>query len=483
MTPEVQSLLREASGLFRAGFVAKAVTGYEKLLALEPNLPDSWFNLAVSQRRSGRPEAALASYQRALDVGIDGPEEVHLQRGVILADDLGQSDAARAELDAALAINPDYVPALLNLGNLHEDFGERELARAAYERAVAVEPDLPLALARLVGVSTLVGPDDALLNRLRDAVARSGGSLVDRADLGFALGAALDRVGAYDAAFEAYELANRASRELAAQAGLTYDRAAQARLVDRLIEVFPAKVDRPDRQPANQAPIFICGMFRSGSTLAEQILARHSKVVAGGELDVLPALVRDNLMPYPDAVPSVAAEEFGMLRDSYLDAVATRYPSGVRVTDKRPDNFLHIGLIKTLFPDACIVHTTRATLDNCLSVYFLHAAPDLAYATALEDIVHFDREHRRLMEHWHAVYPGDIFELDYDRLVADPAPVVDALVAFCGLDAEPGMLDRPADPQAVRTASNWQVRQPLYRSSSGRSEHYWRHLNAAGAAA
>ncbi|QXQ05112.1 sulfotransferase [Sphingosinicellaceae bacterium] len=476
MTPEVQALLGNASGLFRAGFVAETIAAYEKLLAREPNLPDSWFNLAISQRRARQPEAALASYQRALDLGISGPEEVHLQRGVIFSDDLGRSDAARAELEAALAIDPDYVPALLNLGNLHEDYGEREPAHQAYEHALALEPELPLALARLAGLATIKGSDDALLGRLRDALSRPDANLVDRADLGFALGAALDRVGDYDAAFGAYQVANRASREFAANAGLRYDREAQARLVDRLIEVFPAKVDRPVGEAGAQSPIFICGMFRSGSTLTEQILARHSRVVAGGELGALPTLVLEHLVPYPESVASVSGEELAMLRDEYLAKVGGRHPAGTVLTDKRPDNFLHIGLIKTLMPDARIVHTTRATLDNCLSVYFLHAAPELAYATALEDIVHYDREHQRLMDHWRAAYPGDIFELDYDRLVADPAATVDALVAFCGLEAEPGMLDRPATPQVVRTASNWQVRQPLYRGSSGRAQHYSRHF-------
>ena len=473
MTPEIQALLREASGLFRAGFVPQTIAAYEKLLAREPNLPDSWFNLALTQRRARQPGAALASYQRALDAGISGPEEVHLQRGVIFAEDFGQSDAARAELDTALAINPEYVPALLNLGNLHEDFGDRELARAAYQRALDLEPDLPLALSRLAGVTA---PDDALLERLRSAAARPETSPVDRADLSFALGAALDRAGAYDDAFEAYRAANHASRDFAAQAGHVYDPAAQTRLVDSLIETFPAKVEAPTGASVAAPPIFICGMFRSGSTLAEQILARHTKVVAGGELAALPALVFDHLMPYPETIGSVSGDELARLRDEYLANVAPRHPAGTVLTDKRPDNYLHIGLIKAMFPDARIVHTTRAVADNCLSIYFLHAAPELAYATAVEDIVHHDREHRRLMEHWHAAYPGDIFELDYDRLVAEPEGVVDALVAFCGLEAEPGLLDRPAAPQAVRTASNWQVRQPLYRTSSGRSQHYIRHL-------
>jgi tetratricopeptide (TPR) repeat protein len=469
-TPE--ALLRAAAELRDAGRIGEAIAAYRQALALYPQAPNSWYNLARLQRQAGQPEAALASYAEALRRGIGDAEEVHLNRGVIYADDLGSSAEAEAELRRALALNPRYLPAWLNLGNLHEDRGDRGGACSAYEQALAIEPADTMALARLAGVATLSGPDDPLLGRLRAALAAAQAQPDARADLGFALGAALDRLSAYDEAFAAYAAANAASRALA---GAGYDRAAQEGLVDRLIAAFPAPEGRLPGGGQEEAPIFVCGMFRSGSTLAEQILARHEAVTPGGELGLMPAIA-DALRPYPEAAGAAAPEAVAELRSAYLQALRRVHPGTGLVTDKRPDNFLHIGLIKRLFPEARIVHTVRDPLDNILSLYFLHLDPGQAYAQDLDDAAHWYRQYRRLMAHWRHLYPDDIHDLDYDALVADPRPRIGALLGFCGLPWSEACLSFHEADNAVRTASAGQVREPLYRRSSGRWRNYERHL-------
>ncbi|MES2444970.1 MAG: sulfotransferase [Pseudomonadota bacterium] len=467
MADDAETLQRRASQLFRAGDVAAAIPAYQALLAVRPDLPNSWFNLAMLQRRARRYDAALEAYAQALALGIAEPEEAHLRRAVIFSDHLGDSERAEAELETALALNPDYVAALLNLGNLHEDRGDWAAARAACERVLALQPNNALALARLSGLAEIGGADDPLLARMQARMASPAASAADCADLGFALGAALDRTGAYNKAFIAYAAANEASREMT---DFGYDRRAQEQLVDRLIAAFP----EPAAGAGADSPVFICGMFRSGSTLAEQILARHSRIVAGGELDALPALIDERLQPYPEAV---AGADLGAVRDAYLAEAAVRRAPGRLLTDKRPDNFLHIGLIKRLFPDAKIVHTVRDPLDTSLSVYFLHAGPALAYASDLDDIAHYFGQYRRLMAHWRALYPDDIFDFDYDRLVREPRPAIAELLGFLGLPWEDGVLRHQEGQSAVRTASNRQVREPLYRGSSGRWQNYRQHLD------
>lgn len=455
-----QDLLREASRLRTLGRVEEAIAAYERLLAAQPDLADSWYNLGWLQRKVRRFEAALDSYARALDLGVRDPEEVRLNRAVILSDYLHRPADAAQELDAALEDNPDYVPALLNLGNLREDLGDRPGARAAYERALAVEPGNSLALARLAGVSHAAELDGTLAQRLKIAIA--GAAPDEQADLGFALAGLLDAAGRHEEAFDAARWANAASRTAT---GAAYDRAGHERFGQRLIDSFAQRSSGAEPAPA----IFVCGLFRSGSTLVEQILGAHSRVTAGGELDLVPALVA-RIDGYPEAVRAADARTLEDWRDFYRSGLPPH--EGTLLTDKRPDNFLHLGLIKTLFPDAKIVHTRRDPLDNLLSLYFLHLDPGMAYALDLADAAHWHGQYERLMAHWKSLYPNDIFDLDYDQLVREPRPVIERLLAFLGLDWEDGLLDFHTGAAPVRTASVWQVRQPLHGRSSGRWRNY-----------
>jgi tetratricopeptide (TPR) repeat protein len=472
-----EALMALASRLRAAGRADEAAQAYRQLLAIRPDLPDSWFNLALMERQSGRFEAALAAYDEALRGGVSGPEEAWLNRGVIHADDLGRPDLAQKDLEAALAVAPDWLPALLNLGNLHEDMGRREAAAEAYGRALAVAPGHPVAMARSAGLARLTGPEDPVIAGLRAAVAQPGLRVGDRAELGFALGRALDQVGAYDDAFAAYAAANAASRATDPE-GARYDRAAHERYIDSLIAAFPGAA--APVADAGTGPIFICGLFRSGSTLVEQILAGHSRVTGGGELGLVPGLARA-IAGYPQAMATADAGSVARLRDLYLGGLKTARPGADVVTDKRPDNFLHIGLIKAMFPGARIVHTVREPLDVILSNWFLHLDRSMAHALDLEDLVHWHGQYERLMRHWKALYP-DILDLNYVAMVADPRPTVEALLASCGLDWEEAVLDFHKATAPVRTASVWQVREPLYQRSSGRWRNYETHLDGVRAA-
>lgn len=474
----LETLLSEAARLRRAGRVGEAITAYRALLARWPALADSWYNLGLLLRRAGQPMEALDAYRRALDHGIDRPEEVHLNRAVILAEDLRRPADAEAELARALTINPAYDPALLNLGNLLEDVGRRDEAAAGYQALLDRRPGNPDALARLAGVVRPSGPDDPLIGALRQALQRPDLSAADRAALGFALGRLLDATGAYDEAFVACGEANRQSRASAGPGRALYDPAAQVRLVDQLIAIF----DRPEPFApstvgrARPPPIFIVGMFRSGSTLVEQVLASHRRVTSGGELDLLPGLVRRKVSPWPVMARHLAPADAATLGRNYLDALAARFPGADVLTDKRPDNLAHVGLIKRMFPDARIIHTRRDPLDNALSLYFLHLDHSMAYALDLADTAHFMSEQQRLADHWKRLYGDQILNFDYDAFVRDPRPMTEQLLAFCGLPWDEACMAFHKADSMVRTASVWQVREPLYQRASGRWRHYARHL-------
>jgi tetratricopeptide (TPR) repeat protein len=487
-------MVREALLLDRQGRMPEAITAYQRILVLWPALSDCWYRLAALQRQTRQYSAALNSYRQALDRGVRKPEEVHLNRGVIYAEDLRQDDAAEREFLDALALNAQYVPALINLANLQEDLGRREAALATYEKILELEPHSRPALARYANAKTFTTPGDPVIERLRRALAAPDTGTADRASLGFALGRALDECGEYAAAFDAYQAANRDSRASATPGSAHYDRRAEERRVDRLIAAFPAAA------PANVAhaggivhdagiarrtaaggppcPIFVCGMFRSGSTLVEQMIAGHPQVVAGGELDFLPYIVHAALAPFPESIAAAPPRRLEALAAQYLHRLGELFPGAQHVTDKRPDNFLYIGLIKRLFPDAKFVHTTRNPLDNCLSLFFLHLDQRMSYALDLMDIGHYYRQYLRLMAHWKALFGADIFDVDYDALVRQPKPGLEQLLAFLGLEWNETCLAPPGRGRSIKTASVWQVREPLHVRSSGRSKHYARELAA-----
>lgn len=480
-------MLREALLLDRQGLIPEAIAAYERLLDRWPGLPDCWYNLAVLQRRRQQFSAALDSYQQALDRGVKKPEEVHLNRGVIYSDYLRQDDAAERELKAALTHNPNYIPALFNLANLHEDHGRRQLAARAYQRLLALDPQSARGLARYAGLTTCESLNDPMIERLRQALTRTDITSADRASLEFALGRALDQCQAYAEAFKVYSAANGHSRQSAPPGTAVHDRGLAERYIERLIAAFPAASAhgaKPAAPPAAAAdhtapalprPIFVCGMYRSGSTLTEQLLAGHPLLAAGGELEFLPNAVQVDLAPFPESMGAVLPTRLETLASQYRQTLGQMFPAAPYVTDKRPENYLNIGLIKRLFPDAKIVHTTRNALDNCLSIYFLHLDQRVSYALDLMDIGHHYRQYLRLMRHWKALYGADILDIDYDALVRDPKPVVEELLSFLGLDWDERCLT-VAPGGSVKTASVWQVREPLYQRSSGRARHYQHEL-------
>jgi hypothetical protein len=472
-----EQLAREAVRLDREDRVAEAIMAYQNLLIRWPKLPDCWYRLAMLQSRAGFFGNAIASYQRALDHGVRQPEEVHLNRGVIFAEHMRRPDEAQRALEAALACNPVFVPALLNLANLHEDLGRRGEAVKIYEQVLSLDPGCFEALARQANLHPFTAADDPLIERLRGKLADPTVTSKDRASLGFALGRALDSCGEYVRAFDAYAAANKDSRDSAAPGTPRYDRSLEESFVERLAAAFPAAQAgvRPGGRPC---PIFICGMFRSGSTLVEQLLAGHPRIGAAGEIDLLPRMAEGLLAPFPESLITVPEARLSAIARRYRESLGAMFPNADFVTDKRPDNFIYIGLIKQLFPDAKIVHAVRDPLDTCLSIFFLHLDQRISYALNLEDIGHRYVMYRRLMAHWKRVFGADIIDVSYEHLVRDSRTVMEKLVASLGLDWDERCLAVPSEGRAIRTASVWQVREPVHSRSVARAAHYAVQLEA-----
>ena len=460
-------LVRRADEALRAGHLAEAIDGYAAALAIDPARADAWYNRGWAERSDRRFADALASYGRAIEAGIERPAEAHVNRAAILSDHLFRPDAAAAELRAALERDPHLVPAWISLGAAHEDAGRMTDARAAYCAALVLEPANGRALGRLAAIDVAEGRTDEAIRQLRAGL-NEVRTADDQADMLFALGGALDSTGGFDDAFQAIEAANWLARSINP---IRYVPAAQEALVDRLIRTFPGAAVTNGIGPR---PVFICGLFRSGSTLAEQLLARHPAVTAGGELEAIPAIAR-TLQPYPEAVPMLAVGQRTALGERYLGERAALGPG--LVTDKRCDNYLHLGLIKTLFPAARIIHTVRHPLDTLLSAWFLRFGDGVTWANDLSDAAHHLIHYRRLMAHWRTLWPDDIHEWSYDRAVIDPHGAMSDLLAFLDLPWDDSCLGPRGVSGPVRPASAVAAPRPLHARSSGRWRNYQHHLD------
>jgi hypothetical protein len=179
---------------------------------------------------------------------------------------------------------------------------------------------------------------------------------------------------------------------------------------------------------------------------------------------------------YPGSVRRLDRATARALADEYLQRLRQVGGEALRVVDKMPFNFLHLGVIATLLPKARVVHCRRDPIDTCLSCFFQNFAEPHPFALDLAHLGHYYREYERLMAHWAEVLPLPVFKLSYEELTADQEAVSRRLVEFCGLEWDERCLRFNETERHVRTASALQVRRPLYRTSVGRWKRYERHL-------
>lgn len=493
MQEQDKAQAQQAMALFKAGKPGQAVAALQALLARYPGWTDGWFNTGYILKSQGIGAGAHAAFSRALALGIDVPEEALLNRAAVSSELLGQEEAALADLHQALQQRPGWLPALLNLGNLHEERGEREQAMQAYTQALeqAAPAKVPadedrfrtlrsLASTRLALLEPARSLPETSLLRLQADARDESLDLEARVTAGLGLGRILDEKGRHESAFRCLDAAKGLLRAKAKP----YRPEALASAVDGLMQAYDGSESRAGDAPGgglHPEPVFICGMFRSGSTLLEQMLAAHPAVQAAGEMDLLMRMLAlPPIAPFPERSRLLTPAELAAAAASYREQLLQRRPQAAGatiVTDKRPDNFLLVGLIKSMFPLARIVHTRRHPMDTGLSIYSHHLnASRLPYSTSLQGIGHYTGQYRRLMAHWQQRFGADIHTVDYEDLVRDPQGQLGRLLEFLGLPWSDACLDFHRQGGSVRTASYWQVRQPLHQRSAGRWQTYRQQL-------
>jgi hypothetical protein len=224
-------------------------------------------------------------------------------------------------------------------------------------------------------------------------------------------------------------------------------------------------------------------MNRSGTSLVEQILASHSQVYGAGELAAITKLAVNlpsslhSSTEYPACLPQLDANAIRAMANRYLHFLSGRNSQALRVVDKFPANFLHLGFIATLLPNAHIVHCQRAPLDVCLSIYFNRFAEANHYAYDIDNIAAYYADYERLIAHWRKVLPVEILDVQYERLLDNLELESRRMLDYCELDWENACLAFHRSRRPVRTASSWHVRQPLYRTSMERWRNFEPYLD------
>jgi tetratricopeptide (TPR) repeat protein len=454
------------NALLDLGRIEEAAASYLRALELEPDFAKAHSNLGSAFRELGRLDEAEASYRRALAIQADSAD-VLTNLGVVQRLQ-GRAHDAEISLRRALDINPGSATTLNSLAELHADRGQFAEAENLYKKACAVQPDSAQAWAGMAGLRKMTVGDAGWISEAK-RIAQRPLRPRDEAQLRYAIGKYFDDVQEYTPAFLSYRRAN----EVAKTYSPAHDRQHLAQTFDFITQLYDGDWLERARVGSNASarPVFIVGMPRSGTSLAEQILASHPDVFGAGELPFWKtASLKVGSAELQGASSSGNLEQ---LAGEYLRLLVSLSPDAARVVDKMPGNFAHLGMIHAAIPEARFIHMRRNPIDTCLSIYFQNFHIAHAYAHDLEDLAHYYDEYRRLMRHWRSLLPqGAILDVPYEGLVSEPEMWSRKMLEFVGMPWDAACIDFHQTHRRVSTFSKWQVRQKISKTSVERWRNY-----------
>jgi tetratricopeptide (TPR) repeat protein len=477
------SRARAAAGIGRAavgqGAWSEALDWLRRAVELEPGSVEFLRYLAEAAGvLSLHHEVKLCS-ERILE--IDPDQAVAHNALAWILQDSGRYEEAREHYAAAIRIQPDFVTAHFNFGVFHEELGELTEAEARYRSALECDPTHATAMARLASLlrESLSDADTDSVNRL---LARTDMDRRDRANLLFGMALVHDGRGSYRDAAACLEQANALALDELISRGRAYEPDEHRRFIEALISAFsPGLFERLGGAGLETTrPVFIIGLPRSGTTLIEQVLASHPDVHGAGEVTLarrsfeeLPGLVGGSGNPL-DAIGRLdipSLQELARRHERRLDELDGGRAR--RVIGKMPDNYFYLGLIALMFPRAMVIHCRRDLRDVALSCWFTNFT-DVQWANHHEHIASRFEAYQHLMAHWNDLLPRTftIHEVEYEDTVADLEGVARRLLSAMELDWDPNCLEFHRSGRPVRTASQVQVRKPVYRGSVGRWKFY-----------
>ncbi len=439
-----------------------AVAHFRKAIDINPDFAEAHSNLGNALKELGALEEAVAHYRKSIDIRPDYAE-AYSNLGIALSG-LGRQDDAVTHFRKAIEIDPDYAKAHSNLGATLSELGRLDEGVAHFRKAIEINPDFAEAHRQLTFSKTYSKYDDDI--RVMEEIFAQPDMLDEqRMHLAFGLGKSFEDLQKYEKAFEFFAEGNAIKRRT-----FSFEIETWKTHFKKLKEIFDDSLfDRhQDVGCTDETPIFVLGMPRSGTTLLEQILASHPDVHAAGELDILSKTINASFdkRKYPKNILDEDSDIFERLGGEYIHQVREKSEKATFITDKLPHNFLHIGMIKLMLPNAKIIHCERDSKDTCLSIFKTYfSSQEHTYAYDQNELGQYYNFYRELMEHWHSVLPGFIHEIQYEDMVSDQEAQTRVLLAHCGLEWNDACLKFYKTDRPVKTASAAQVRQPIYKGS------------------
>ena len=451
---------------------SRSIQLYQQALTMQPENVQVHRHLGASYQRMGQTQEAMKCFEQALSLRPD-----YVDARIKLAEvlrELGRAEEALVQVEQVIDFKPDETQAHIILALILRELGQAELAIERFEHLLSTKPKC----GHLYYQLAMLKPRQELIPIVEKLISDPELPVGDTLFCHFALGNIYRGSKSYDQAFSHFLEANTLYRKT-----FVYDAKEHAQLIDRLIKVYSKRFFQTKRKfgSASRLPVFILGMPRSGTTLVEQIISSHASVYGAGELQAISAILLsisqqlEHANSYPECMSlfdEKMAEEYSA---RYLQEIAVHSATAKHITDKFPGNYFKIGLIKTLFPDARIILCQRNPLDTCISIFF-HCIQDWKWSFELTELGQYYLDYQRIMSHWQKLFPGEIFTVQYEELVMEQEKVSKQLIDYLGLEWDEKCLDFHNNERDVRTISNMQVRQPMYKNSIDRWKPYEKHL-------
>jgi tetratricopeptide (TPR) repeat protein len=480
-----------------------AISSFQRAVKLNPQMAGAYHNLGIAFEREASIDEAIEAFKRAIELSPNVAEtHLHLGRSFLLKN---QGDEALACAERVLEINPNlrngkrlkadasFIAVLGDNGEEHirraiqsspnsgfpyallgsrlQEQGNFSEADESISRSIELEPNQGLAYYLFAHNRKIRDEDRPLLTTMERICEQEDILNLERRYIHFALGKAYDDLGSYDRAIHHLDLANGES-DTNDHDEIAFDSARHASRVHRFIDLFSSEfLERfQGAGIGDDDPIFIFGMPRSGTTLLEQIISRHSKVGAAGEQ----SFWRDSGRRIVSLNKGLLdADELRKASHRYIELLHSIAPGMAHVTDKFPGNYIYLGMLHLAFPNAHFIHARRNPVDTCLSIYMRPFFTVQEMGRSRQRIVETYRLYLESMKHWRSILPsGRFLEVDYEQLVTNTEETTRRVINHCGLNWEDACLRPQEGNRRVLTFSKWQVRQPVYTTSVERWRNY-----------